>query len=77
MTLIYWNKLNICHIQVFLLPFIFESSAFKAMHVGNNRKVKEESWKGRKIKQTILQQMLLLKEYVKKENAIPDSPIDT
>lgn len=38
-------------------------------------RLKEESWKGRKIKQIILQQMLLLKEYVKEENAIPDSPI--
>lgn len=40
MTLIYWNKQNICHIQLLLLPFTFESSPSCAMYVGNNRKDK-------------------------------------
>jgi len=40
-------------------------------------RLKEQSQKGIKIKQIIYQQMLLLKESVKKENATLDSPIDT
>lgn len=38
MTGIYWNKQNIWHIQVLLLPSVFESSAFLAVHVGKNVK---------------------------------------